>query len=201
VDVTYSGEEGGGREDPDAGDSEEILDRGDLVSQALELVLEAGGLGLELPDFFQGLNEGVTEKRGDQVMIESSVSVGQKGPSALGDGDAEFSEEPSDGIDASGAAGEVSRAKAVQSSDGLLIQRFHGDPCDLLIARGFQDGSGVGTVGLIANSVASDMRGGEERHSMTKGLDLASPVVSGATGLQEDMARRPVKEEAPEPSA
>jgi hypothetical protein len=201
VDVAHGGEEGGGGEDSDAGDGEEILNRRDGVTESLELVLEAGGLGLELSDFLEGLEEGVSEKRGDQVMVEGAVCVGQEGPSSLGHRDTEFSEETADGIDASGAAGEVSGAKPVQSGDGLLIQRLDGDRCDLLIACSFQNGSGVGTVGLVADSVASDVRGGQEGHLMSKGLNLPTPVVSGATGLKEHMAWRPVKEEAPEPGA
>jgi hypothetical protein len=165
------------------------------------LVLEAVRLGLELSDFLEGLKEGVTEERGDQVMVEGLVCVGHKRPSAFRDRNAEFAKEPADGIDAGGAADEVTGAKPVQRSDGLLIQGFHRDGCNLLVACGFQDGSGVGTVGLIAKSVARDVGGGKEGHLMAEGLDLPTPVMSGATGLHENMARRPVKEEAPEPGA
>ena len=201
ADIADRGEESGGREDSKARDGEEVLDGGDTVAEALELVPEAGGFGLEFSDLLEGLAERFPEECGDQVMVEGAVCVGQEGASALGNGDAELSEEPADGIDASGSSGQVSGAKAVQSGDGLLIQRFHGDGCDLLVSSSFQDGSGVGTVGLVANSVASDMRGGKQGHLMTKGLELAPPVVSGATCLHEHMARRPVKKEAPEPSA
>jgi hypothetical protein len=134
-------------------------------------------------------------------MVEGAVCVGQEGASALGNRNAEFSQKASDSIDASGAAGEVSGAKAMQSGDGPLIQRFHRDGCDLLIPGGFQDGSGVGPVGLVADSVANEVRGGEQGHMMAESLEFSPPVVSGAASFHEHMAGRSVKEEGPEPSA
>ena len=165
------------------------------------MIPEAGGFGLEFSDFLKGLEERLAEECRDQVVVEGAVSVGQEGASALGNGDSELSEKPTDGIDASSAAGEVSGAKAMQGGDGLLIQRFHRDGCDLLIPSSFQNGSGVGTVRLVADAVASDVGSGEQGHLMTKGPELASPVVSGATGFHEHRAWRSVKEEATEPSA
>jgi len=201
ADIADRGEESGGREDSEAWDGEEVLDGGDTVAEALELVPEAGGLGVEFSDLLEGLAERFPEECGDQVMVEGAVCVGQEGARALGYGDAELSEEPADGIDASGSGGEVSGAKAMQGSDGLLIQRFHRYGCDPLVACGFQDGSGIGPVGLVSYSVASDVRSGEQGNLMAESLDLAPPVVSRAAGLHEHMARGPVKEEAPEPGA
>jgi hypothetical protein len=98
VDVVHGGEEGGGGEDSDAGNGEEILDRWDVVSEAPELVFEAGGLGLEFLDFLQGLQESVAEEGRDQVMVEGAVCVGQECASPLGDRDAKFDEEAADGV-------------------------------------------------------------------------------------------------------
>lgn len=176
------------------------MHRWDVVSETLESVFEAGGLGLELLDFLQGLEESVAEEGGDQVMVEALMCVGQKCASPLGNRDAKFDEEAADGVDAGGAAGEVSGAKAVQSRDGLLIERFHGDRRDLLITCGFQDGSGVGPISLVANSVASNVGGREQGNLMAESPEFASPVVSRATGFHEHMARRSVEEEAAEAS-
>jgi hypothetical protein len=201
VDVAYGGEEGRGREDSDAGDGEEILDRRDGVTEPLELVFECGGLGLELLDFLEGLKEGIPEKSGDQVMVEGRVGVDQERSGALGNGDAKFDEETADGVDAGRAAGEISGAKTVQGRDGLLIERFDRDGYDVLVACGFQDGSGIGPVGLVSDSVASNVRSREQGNLMAEGLDLAPPVVSRAACLHEHVAWGPVKEETPEPSA
>jgi hypothetical protein len=136
VDVSHGGEESCGGEDPDSGHGQEILNRGNSVAEALELVFEGGGLGFELPDFLEGLKEGVTKKSGDQVMVEGAVGVGQERPSALGDRNAEFSKNSADSIDAGRTTGEVSGAQAVEGRDGLLVQSFNRDSGDLLVTSG-----------------------------------------------------------------
>lgn len=201
MDVAHGDEEGRGRKDSDAGDGEKKLDRGDLLPEPLELAPEADGLGFEFPDLFEGLEEGVTEKAGNQLMVEGAMGMGQEGSGALGDGDAELSEKAANGIDAGSAAGEVPGAQAVQGRDGLLLQGFHGDRRDLLVATSLEDGPGIGPIGLVAQTVASDMGSWEKRDLMAEGLEFPAPVVSGATGLHEHMARRLVQEELPKSSA
>jgi hypothetical protein len=48
MDVAHGGKKSCGRENADAGNGHEIPDGGDLIPQALELIPEMGGLGLEL---------------------------------------------------------------------------------------------------------------------------------------------------------
>jgi hypothetical protein len=144
------------------------------------------------------LEKGVPEKAWDQVVIEGAVSMGEEGPSALWNGDSELAEEPADGIDTSGAAGEVSGTKPVEGRDGLLIQGFDGDADDVLVSGGFEKCHGIGPIGLVPQAVASDVGGWEKRDLVAQGLEFSPPVVSGATGLHEHMAGRPVNEEPSE---
>ena len=198
MDVAHGGEKGCGRENADAWNGHEIPDSGDLITETLELVFEVGCLGLELSDLGEGLKKGVAEKAWDPVIVEGVVSVDQERPGALGNEDAELAEEPPDGIDTSGAAGEVPGAKPVEGRDGLLVQSFDGDADDVLVACGFEKGQGIGPIGLVSQPVPSDVGGREKRDLVAQGLKFPSPVVSGAAGLHEDMAGRPVKKEPPE---
>jgi hypothetical protein len=164
----------------------------------LELIPEMGSLGLELSDFGEGLEEGVPEEGRDQIVVEGAVCMGQEGPGALWNGDSELAEKPADGIDPSGAAGEVPGAKAVEGRDGLLVEGFDGDADDVLVTCGFEKGQGIGPVGLVSQAVASDVGRREKRDLVAKGLEFSSPVVSGATSLHEHMAGGPMNEEPPE---
>jgi hypothetical protein len=132
-------------------------------------------------------------------MVESLVGVGQESASALGDRDPEFGKDSTDGIDASRTAGEVPGAKAVEGRNGLLVQGLHGDSGDILVASGLQESPGIGPIRLVADPVAGNVGRREQGDLVAEGLKLSSPVVSGAAGFHEDMARRLVKEELPEP--
>jgi hypothetical protein len=45
----------------------------------------------------------------------------------------------------------------VQGSDGLLVDGFDRDRMDLLVARGLEQGFGVGAIGLGAVAVTADL--------------------------------------------
>ena len=105
--VSDGGNEGGGREDADARYGHEEADGRDEWSEALELVLEIVGPGLEVLDLEEGLMEGVPEIGGQTLVVESTVCVCQECARALGQGLAEFPQEAPDGIDASCSAAEI----------------------------------------------------------------------------------------------
>ena len=86
MDVTDGGNEGGGREDPDAGDGHEEGDRRDEGSEALKLALEVVGLGLELFDLKEGLGESGLEIGGELVVVQRDRGLCQEGTRALGTG-------------------------------------------------------------------------------------------------------------------
>jgi hypothetical protein len=84
----------------------------------------------------------------------------------------------------------------VQSIDSRLIEGFDGDRDDVFVAGSFQEGFGVGSIGLVSLTVSGHMGGWKERDLVTEALELASPVVSGATGLHEDVSRWVMRLEA-----
>jgi hypothetical protein len=164
----------------------------------LELALEVVGLGLEFLDLGEGLGKGSPEIGGEVVIIESEVGLGQEGTSALGNRDAKLAEKTTDGIDTGGAGAEITGAKAVQGIDGLLVQGFDRDRGDVLLASGLEEGFGVGPVRLVALTVASHMGGREQGDLVAERLELASPVMSRATGFHQDVSGGMMQEEGPE---
>jgi hypothetical protein len=114
---------------------------------------------------------------------------------------AEFPEKTANGVDASRSTTEIAGSEPVQGIDGLLVEGLDGDRRDLLIASGFEKGLGIGLVGFVALAIAGDVSGGKQGHGVAEGLELTSPVVSGAASLHEDVGRGLVKEEGPEASA
>jgi hypothetical protein len=198
VDVTDGGNEGSGREDANAQDGHEKRDGRNQRCEVLKLALEVISLGLELLDLGEGLGKGSPEIGGKRVIIESQVGLGQEGAGTLRHGDTELSQETTDRIDTGGAGSEITGSQAVQSVDGLLIQGFDRDRCDILVASSLEEGFGVGPVRFVALSVASHMGWREQGDLMAEGLELASPVMSRATGLHENMGRGMMEEEGPE---
>jgi hypothetical protein len=189
ADVTDGGDESGGREDADARDGHEEGDRRDPGCEALELAPEVVGLGLELLDLKESLGKCDPEICGERLVIESEVGLGQEGAGALGDGKAELAQETADGIDACRACGEVAGPKTMQGGDGLLVDGFDGDGSDLLVASGFEEGFGIGTVGLVALAIPGHVSGRKQRHLMAEGLELAPPVMGRAASLHQDVGR------------
>jgi hypothetical protein len=114
---------------------------------------------------------------------------------------AEFPKEAPDGIDASRSATEIPGAETVQGVDGLLIDGFDGDGRDGLVASGFEEGLGIGPVGLVALAIAGHVSGGQQSHGVAEGLELPAPVVGGAAGFHEDAGRWLMQEEGTEASA
>jgi len=60
------------------------------------------------------------------------------------------------------------------------------DGRDLFVAMGLEQCGGVGAVGLVAQDVAAGVMRRQQQDAMAQALEQAPPVVSGATGLQQD---------------
>jgi hypothetical protein len=104
-DIADGDQEGGGREDANAGDGEEKADGGDRLTDVLDLIFEFGGLSGQLLHLLEGLEEGAPEVGREEVVVESPMGMGKKAAGTLGDEDSELGEKASDGIDASRAGG------------------------------------------------------------------------------------------------
>jgi hypothetical protein len=106
---------------------------------------------------------------------------------ADGDHAAELPQVPSDGVDPRGAGLEVPLTQPVQRDHGLLLDRLHRHPAQGLVAGGFEQGLGVGPVGLVAVAIAGHVPRMQERDPMPQLLELAAPVMGRAAGLQQHL--------------
>jgi hypothetical protein len=82
----------------------------------------------------------------------------------------------------------------------LLIEGFDGDRGDVLVTSGLEEGLGVGSIGLVSLAVAGHMGRRKQGDAVAEALELASPVVSGATGLHKNVGRGMMEEESAEAS-
>ena len=80
----------------------------------------------------------------------------------------------------------------------VQFEGFDGDRGEILIASSLEEGFGIGPVGFVSLAVASHMGGRKQRDLMAEGLELASPVMSRAAGLHQDVSREVMQEEGPE---
>jgi hypothetical protein len=76
---------------------------------------------------------------------------------SAGNSDAELSQETAHGVDATGPCSEPGRAQPVQGGQRLLVDRLDGHGLDLLVAMGFEQALGVGSVGLVSRNEGSRM--------------------------------------------
>ena len=74
----------------------------------------------------------------------------------------------------------------MEAGEGLLVKGLEWDRRDLFVAVGFEQGGGVGAVGFVAQDVAAGVMRRQQQDAMAEALEQAPPVVSGATGLQQD---------------
>jgi hypothetical protein len=89
----------------------------------------------------------------------------------------------------------------VQRVDGLLFEGFDRDRGDVLVTNGLKESLGIGAVGFVSLAIASDMGGREQGDVVAEALELASPVVGGATGFHENTGWRAMQEIGLEASA
>jgi hypothetical protein len=108
------------------------------LREGFELKFGSTDLLLELADLLGSCEQSWMKCLGDGP-------AGQRGPKAwldvarpLGDGDAQFSKEAANGVDACGACGQPSRAETVERGKGLLGDRLYGYGRDLFVAVSFE---------------------------------------------------------------
>ena len=114
ADVADEGDEGGGSQDADARHTQQVEDRGHLLSEARQFVVHSLGLFVEDRDFLKELRERVPQERGERLLGEGDPCVGQHLGRADRDGDAGFAEVATQGIDAGGAGAEVALPEAME---------------------------------------------------------------------------------------
>ena len=89
----------------------------------------------------------------------------------------------------------------MQREDGLLLDRFHGDRGECVVAGGFQQRLGIGAIGLVAVAVPGDVCRVQELHLVARAERRPAPVMRRAAGLQQHLGGRLCGEKAREGGA
>src|SRR6266516_3416727 len=110
VDVADEGQESRRVEYGDAWHTHEEGGLRQLLGQAVELVLQRRGLGLEGGDLLEHLGERVAQVAGKALLGERGAGAGQHLGGAEGDSDAELAQVSPQRIDAGGAGLEIAPA-------------------------------------------------------------------------------------------
>ena len=197
------GHQGGGGEQPDAGHGQQQRAGGAVTGHSGQLAFDLGNARFEQADLFEQHAGGMPNQ-----IRQGRARIGQHtgdrlhaGARALRDGDAELAAEASQGIDARGACAHPERADAMQTLQGLLLQRLHANGTDVRGASGFEQGGGIGGVGLVAPRVGAHVLGGQQTHLNAQAIEPASPMVGRATGFHDDQINGSVGEPALELAA
>lgn len=188
VDIADESNQRSGGHKANAGDRTKLIERGVIPCQRLELPFNGLDTSFELSDFISYISERRSQQLGDRTFqIVDEILHGRHDlASAGGDGDAEFPEDTTSRVNASGPVGDVFGAETMKGCEGMLIRRFHGHGSDVFVAKGFENTLGVGAVGFVTDDVGMDGVGWEKDSGMTELLELTSPVMGGAAGLEDN---------------
>ena len=74
----------------------------------------------------------------------------------------------------------------MQALQHLLLDGFDSDGQDIRAARSFEEGGGIGRVGLVAFDIGADVSSGQQSNFDPERLDLSRPVVGTAACLHDD---------------
>ena len=83
----------------------------------------------------------------------------------------------------------------MEGDQGLVLDRFHRDRVERRVAGRFEQGLGIGAVGLVAVAIASDVTRMEQGDLVAEARQRAGPILGGATGFDQDLSRGAVGEE------
>lgn len=188
MDIANKSDQGSGGQKADSGDGTQLFEDGVMISQRLELPFNGTDTSFELSDFISHISESRPQQPGDRtIQITDEILQGRyDSASAGGDGDAEFPEDSPGRINPSGPVGEVFGPETMKGCEGMLIGGFDGHGLDVFVTEGFENALGVGPVGFVTDDVGADGVRWEKDSGMSELLELASPVMSGAAGFEND---------------
>jgi hypothetical protein len=84
----------------------------------------------------------------------------------------------------------------MQSLQGLLFERFDGHRMQLGATRGFEQGAGIGGVGLVALDVGAHVSRREQLDGDAERMEPACPMVSRAAGFHHHQLDTAIAEPA-----
>jgi len=89
----------------------------------------------------------------------------------------------------------------MQGGEGVLFHGFDGDGMDVLVSVSLEEAFGIGSVGLVATDVGSDVLRGQKNDVVSELLELSGPVMSHAASLHDDVGGFALGEEAKQTEA
>jgi hypothetical protein len=187
-----------GRQQADAGDREQDGAGRTLPGQHGQFTLQLGDARFKHADFLdQQLHGAADQRRHRRIWIgQHSAHLLDAVATAADNGDAEFAAEAAQRIDARRACSHPQGTRAMQPLQGLLLDRFDLDRRDVGAARRFDQGAGVGGVGLVAFDVGADVGGGQQPDLDAETVQPARPMVRRAARLHDDQRYVAVDEPA-----
>lgn len=204
LDLGHKGDESRRREQANAGHREEVSNRGHFASERAELTFDDVDPLLELADLRDCLSEDSTEWIGQRHLgvLDQSLGRGYQVAGALRDRMAKLSEQAADRVDTTGASGHPARPQPMQGREGLVGYGLDRDRSNLFVAVRLEQRLGVGSIRLLMwSAVRTDPMRWQGEDSVSKALQLTSPVVRGAAGLEQHGGRTTLREEPEKPGA
>ena len=188
------------RNQADSRDREQPLDHWDLGGQDSQLALGSLDALFKLTDLQASLGKCQSERIGDGALgvLDHCPCLGDHMVSAHWQEQSELAKDPADEIDPGRAVRDPGRAQPVQTSQSLLGNGLDGNWVDVLVPVSFEQALGIAAVGLVPSHIASDVTRGQEQNLVSELLDLASPEVRCAAGLEKDESGLALGEEAQE---
>jgi hypothetical protein len=182
------GDEGGGRYQPDTRNRHQVLNHRHAGCQSAQLALDGFHALLEISDLKASFSERQAQGIGNGAIsiLDQCPDLGHDVVSTDWDRQAEFPQDATHGVDASGAVADPGGAQPMQGGQCLLRDRLDWNGMDLFVAMGFEQALGVGAVGLVAPYIRLDVGRGQQQDLMTEFAELSSPMMCHAAGLEED---------------
>jgi hypothetical protein len=182
------GDHGGGGQQADAGDRQQCRAGRRLFGQRGQIAFELRDARFEQADLFDEQLHGAADQgRHSRVRIcQHPADLFNAVATASRNGNTEFAAKPSQRIDARSARAHPQRARAVQALQRLLLDGLDLDRRDIGAAGRFEQGAGIGGIGLVALDVGADVGGRQELDVDAQGIELACPVMGRAAGFHDD---------------
>jgi len=121
-------------------------------------------------------------------LFQSLLDVLEQGIAALGEGGAEFIQQPTQGVGLHGAHLHQEFALAMQRERGLLDRGLDANEFHARLLRGQPDRTSISGIGLVAGDEGPHRLGVQQAHRVAQRHQFARPVVATPAGLDGDEA-------------
>ena len=175
-----------------------MVQAGDCAGQRGQLAFELRDAHLEQADLLDQQRHRTADQRRHRRMGigEHAADLLDAEATALGDDDAELAAEAAQRVDARGARCHPQGTGAMHRLQRLLLDRLDAHRHDLGTAGRFEQGAGIGRIGLVALDVGADIGRRQQSHLDPETVQPARPVVRRAARFHHHQTDRAVGEPA-----